>query len=550
MSDMNDITSRTPFRVGEWDVEPDSGYLLREDIELKLEPKVMEVLIMLAKNHGRVVSREELEATVWAGSIVGYDAISGSVIKLRKALGDDSRNPRYIETVSKKGYRLIATIGSADEDHKQPAETPLKPVLRSWAGLMSITLILLVVLIGFMSGPDVKVLPSVIVLPFENQSMDARHDVFIDGMTEDVITDLSRLANLSVMASNTSFGYKGRTVSPQDVRNELKVDYMLQGNIRRSDDAIRINVRLVDTKTGFNTWAERYDRKVTKVFSVQSEVTNNIVKALSVKITSKEKQLLSQKATINLGAYDFFQEGQRISKISTKETNVQAREVFRKSIELDPTYGRAYGAIAYTLAFDFLRGWSDTPIETLERALALAEQAVALNDSVPQTYWALGYVFLMRKEFEKAQKAAAQAISIAPNYADGYGLLALISNNLGESEKAIEYITKGMHLNPYYTWDYPYNLGRANYMLGNYDAAIAALEEAQERNENVVPVKMFLATSYVKAGRLEDADWTVEQIQVLNPGSSLSHIDKTIPIVDSKLRKNFLDDLRTAGLPE
>jgi tetratricopeptide (TPR) repeat protein len=156
----------------------------------------------------------------------------------------------------------------------------------------------------------------------------------------------------------------------------------------------------------------------------------------------------------------------------------------------------------------------------------------------------------MRKEFDKAKNAVSQAIKIAPNYADGYGLLALISNNLGESEKAIEYVTKGMQINPYYTWDYPYNLGRANYMLGNYDAAIISLEQAQERNENAIPIKMFLATSYVKAGRLDDAEWIVEQMKVLNPVTSLSHFNRTIPIINNKLKMEFLEDLRKAGVPE
>ena len=561
-----DKQNETEFFIGSWQVIPAEGVLLSEGEVIHLEPKVMEVLVYFASRPGEVISREALERDIWRGAVVGYDSITATVIKLRKALQDDARQPRFIATIPKRGYQFIAPITYSDSEgvnnEKSSANTvsniKMQPQGKSRSvKMMSMVILASVSLIGLISisvillkaGNNIA-LTSVMVLPFENLSLHAKHDEFVDGMTEDIITDLSRLSNLLVMASNTSFGFKDRNVSPQEVRKEINVDYILKGTIRRSDDEIRINVQLIDTRTGFNTWAERYDKKVKNIFNIQSEVTTSIVKALAIKMTNKEKQRISQKETINLKAYDLFQEGQRLSRVSTKETSIQAREVYRKSIELDPTYGRAYGALAYTLAFDFLRGWSDTPIETLDRALTLAEQAVALNESVPQTYWALGYVFLMRKEFDKAKKAVAQAITIAPNYADGYGLLALISNNLGESEKAIEYITKGMRLNPYYTWDYPYNLGRANYMLGNYTAAIIALEQAQERNENAVPVKMFLATSYVKAGRLDDAEWVAEQIKVLNPGSTLSHINKTIPILNSKLKKTFLDDLRKAGIPE
>lgn len=555
----------TGFFIGEWQVVPAEGVLLSGDNVIHLEPKVMEVLVYFAMRSGQVISREELERDVWHGAIVGYDAITVTVIKLRKALQDNAKKPRFIATIPKRGYQFIAEISksnngdnrnsasSADtfsddkSQNKNPNSVKLIALLFFSAAVLT-GLISLVITLPLKSSHVAA--PTIIVMPFENLSEDVEHGDFVDGMTEDLITDLSRLSDLLVMSSNTSYGYKGRHVSPQEVRAELDVDYILKGNIQRSNEAIRINVQLIDTKTGFNTWAERYDKKVAGVFSIQSEVTKSIVKALSINITNKESQQLAQKATMNLDAYDLFQEGQRLSKISTKETHIQAREVFRKSIELDPIYGRAYGSIAYTLAFDFLRGWSDNPVETLERALTLAEQAVALNDSVPQTYWALGYVYLMRKEFDKAKNAVSQAIKIAPNYADGYGLLALISNNLGESEKAIEYVTKGMQINPYYTWDYPYNLGRANYMLGNYDAAIISLEQAQERNENAMPIKMFLATSYVKAGRLDDAEWIVEQMKILNPVSSLSHLNRSIPIVNSKLKMEFLADLRKAGLPE
>lgn len=198
----------------------------------------------------------------------------------------------------------------------------------------------------------------------------------------------------------------------------------------------------------------------------------------------------------------------------------------------------------------FRRGWTDTPLETMARALDLAKRGVALDGSIPQTHWALGYVYLMRKELEQAEAAAMQSIRVAPNYADGYGLLALINNNLGHPQEAIEQITKGIQLNPYYTWDYPYNLGRAFHTLGRYEEAIAALEKAQERNEHAVPIKLFLIASYMRAGREGDAEWLAEELQMVNPDETVSHTDKATPIADPKLKQAFLDDLRAAGVPD
>jgi TolB-like protein/tetratricopeptide (TPR) repeat protein len=392
--------------------------------------------------------------------------------------------------------------------------------------------------------------PSIAVLPFENLSHDPNQDYLADGITADIITDLSRLSSVQVIASNTSLAYRGRQVPVEDVGTDLNVGFVLKGSIQRLGDSVRVNAQLVDAKTGFNVWAQRFDRKISEVFAVQDEVTRSIVNALAVKVTYQEKSRLAQRATDSLKAYDLFQEGQRISKGRTKEDEIQARKLYQKAIELDPKYGRAYGAMAVSLAFDYQWGWTDTPIETLDRALVLAKQAVALDDSTPQTYWALSFVYLMRKEYGNAEKVVTQALSIAPNYADGYGLLALINMNLGQPKRAIALNLKGMRLNPYFTSEYLYTHGVSHYMLGDYDEAIKALEQAQERNPNHVNYKLFLAASYVKAGRQDDAEWTAAELQVLDPTATLSTIEKTIPIASPESMRSLLADLRKAGLPE
>ena len=181
---------------------------------------------------------------------------------------------------------------------------------------------------------------------------------------------------------------------------------------------------------------------------------------------------------------------------------------------------------------------------------ALARKAVALSPDIPQTHWALGYVHLMRREYADAENATAAALVVAPNYADGYGLLALIKNARGDAQAAISLIQRGMQLNPYYTWDYLYNKGRALYLLGRFEEAIEALEKARDRNENAMPVRLWLAASYVSAGLQDDAEWETEQIRMTNPAETLDHTRKSVPISDPVLLEKFIEDLRQAGLPE
>lgn len=556
-----------PLRIGVWLVTPASGEIASDGEVTHLEPKVMEVLVYLASRPGEVISRQDLERDVWRGALVGYDAVTGTIIKLRKALGDSTKQPRYIATVPKRGYRLIAPVSSAGEDNPAVATTafgsPSDVARRRFDSRRTLTAVsLFVVAVAaataiflYLNGTQPPVAPrerppSIVVLPFADLGDDPQHDGFADGITEDVVTDLSRLSDLMVLATNTSFSFKGKEVTAQQVGAELDVDFVLQGSIRRRNQFMRINARLVDADSGFQVWAERYDRPAAEIFNVQDEVTAQIVKSLAVNLTQQEAARLSRRSTNNLDAYDRFLEGQRLGRVFTKESNRLAEAAYHQAIELDPSYGRAYGALAYTLAANYRRGWTDTPQLTKDRALELAKTAVALDGSIPQTYWALGYVRLMRRELAEAEATVTQALTIAPNYADGYGLLALIKNAQGDADTALALVEKGMRLNPHYTWDYPYNRGRAYYTLGRIDDAIASLEEARSRNGNAVPVRIHLAASYARAGRLDDAEWEVDEVMALSPSDTISQLRNAHPTDDPQLMGALIEDLRKAGMPE
>lgn len=549
-----------PFMVGEWLVEPAIERISKGDMEEKVEPRVMDLLVCLAGKAGEVVSREDLESDVWSGMVVGYDALSSAIIKLRKAFHDDSRHPQVIQTVAKRGYRLIAEVRPVDNEVPSEIQQDIQIVnkpenMRLRAGIgIALGFIIIGVIFGVSSfkekSPTNNAVPSIIVLPFVNRSDEAEQEYFSDGITEDIITDLSRISNLQVMARNTSFRYRGQVVKPEDIANELGVQYVLEGSVRKAAGKVRINAQLIDTSNGYHVWAERFDRNLDEVFVVQDEVTRNIVNALAVKLTDQEETSLARVSTNNFQAYEHFLLGQKYARERTRESFNRALDEYRQAIKLDPQYARSYGALAIVLSRMATNAFTDSPVEFEDRALEMARKAVALNDTLPHAYWALSFVHMYRNEFKEAEKYVTKALTLAPNYADGYGLLALIHNRLGNADKAIEYIQKGMKLNPHYTWDYPYNLGRAYYYKGKYDKAIELLRTALARNENTMQPRLYLTASLSAADMMDDAEWEVEQILTINPRMTISVVASTSGIVNPGLMENYAAHLRKAGLPE
>ena len=392
--------------------------------------------------------------------------------------------------------------------------------------------------------------PSIAVLPFNNMSDDPNTDYFSDGISEDIITDLSQLKNLAVIARNSSFTYRNTSAKVQDIGKDLGAEYLLEGSVRKAGNQIRITAQLIDTVNGHHLWAERFDRELIEMFALQDEITEKIVSALSIQLSGDEQRQLAKNATNSFEAYDLFLQGQILGARFTKEDSLEAAQTYRKAIELDPGFARAYGALAITLTRQVFGGHSDSPAETKERSLEMARKAVAINPDSPQAQWALGYVYMYRNQFDKAIDALERSVSLSPSYADGYAMLALINNNLGHAEEAIRLIEKGMKLNPYYSWDYLYNLGRAYYALGDYQKATEYLQQALERNEAPRVLRLFLIASLVQLDRLEDAEWEVMQLEVTNPEVTLSHLNSVLVIADTELLNRLMNDLRSAGMAE
>jgi TolB-like protein/DNA-binding winged helix-turn-helix (wHTH) protein/tetratricopeptide (TPR) repeat protein len=568
MNTSSDMNLPIPFQVGGWQVDPNSGRMLREGVEVKLEPKVMEVLVYLAQHPGEVISREALEARAWAGTVVGYDAVSQSIIKLRKALMDDSRNPKFIETISKKGYRLIAPVSQGASEAQAPAtfqsvsvEQPSptankrKKLLATWLGIVVTVGLLLFLAIG----PETSIqptstfakTPSIVVLPFKNLSNDPSQEYFSDGITDDLITDLSRVDSIRVIARQSSYHYKHNPIVLEDIARQLDVLYIIEGSVRKSGKRIRVNVQLTNTMKGESIWAKRFDTDTDDIFKIQDDITKSVIDAMYVTLSSRETGYIETRGTKNFEAYDAFLIGQQHIGTRSRQGFDLTMNAYRRAIQIDPNYARAYGAMAVTLTRGYRYQWTDLSLmEARERALDLAKKAVVLNQSTPQIYWSLGYVHVHRREFDDAEAAAKQSVALSPNYADGYALLANIANWRGKATDSVNYIKRATALNPYHTFQYPSTLGLAYYNLGRYEEASTTLREALDRNESALNPRLFLAAAYVRLDLMEEATWEIEQISANRPDVTLQSLSTILPYENKKHMDALLEDLRKAGLPE
>jgi adenylate cyclase len=392
--------------------------------------------------------------------------------------------------------------------------------------------------------------PSIAVLPFANNSNDPDQEYLSDGISGDIITDLSKIKGLTVIARNSSFNFRDKTTTVQEIGKNLGVNYILEGSVQKSGNRLRVTAQLVDAKTGHQLWAERFDHGLIDIFSLQDEITREIISALSIRLSVDEQKHLGGNVPTSFEAYDLFLRGQQVSVNFSEEAIAQAVELYRQAIRLDPVYAHAYGALAVARIRQFLIGFTDTPARMRDRALELARRAADMDPGSHQIQWSLGYIHMYRKEFDEALLAAESAISLSPNYADGYALLALVKNNLGQADEVIPLIEKAMVLNPHYTWDYIYQLGRAYYTLGEYEKAVSYLQQALERNESAGYPRLFLAASYVNLGQVDEAEWEITQAQMAHPEYTYAHLQKTVPIGNKKLLDRFFSDLRTAGLTE
>jgi DNA-binding winged helix-turn-helix (wHTH) protein/TolB-like protein/Tfp pilus assembly protein PilF len=531
------------LNIGEWWADRTTNELGGAGGTVRVEPKAMEVLMALAERAGQVVSRDELLAAVWPGVVVGDEALTQSIIKLRRALGDNPRAPSYIETISKRGYRLIAPVGTGGAAAPAPAPRPRRA---AWAAAGLAVAVAAAIAAGawfFTSEPPPAAADAfeekagvltVTVAPFEVLGAGAEHAYLARGIGSDLMTDLSRLSGLRLI---------GPSADPAKAAR-----YLVTGSVQREAASLRINLRLLDARSGEQVWTQRFERPFGDLFAIQSEISRSVVEQLPGKISEAERRRLAKRYTASLEAYDYFLRGQALFVVRRSEDNQRARALFAKAIELDPKFARAYAGLAMTHAMDYRYQGSAETSAALTRALELAETARQIDADIPEVHWALGFVHAQRRRHADAIRSLQKAIELNRSYADAYAFIGGIYTYVGEPAKSLPLLRTALRLNPDGNYLYFLLLGRAYLFENDVEQALINLREAQARNPDDLEARIFLAAAHAAAGNRSAADWEADQIRARQEGFTARAWLETYPLASAPHQQRLLELLAKVGL--
>jgi TolB-like protein/Flp pilus assembly protein TadD len=396
--------------------------------------------------------------------------------------------------------------------------------------------------------------PSIAVLPFVNMSDDPKQEYFSDGITEDLITDLSKISGLFVIARNSTFTYKDKPVKVQQVAIDLGVRYVLEGSVRKAGEKVRINAQLIDATTGHHLWADRFDGQLGDIFALQDRFTQKIVAALAVKLTGNDQSLLARKDTASVEAYDAYLRGWELMRRDTRDDLVKAVSSFKKAVELDPGFSRGHTALslaynhAMTTGWDVDLGWFDAS------SLAQKHLKVAMKNPTPLVHREASGKYLYSRRYKEAITEAERALALNPNDPESQWAMGRALVFAGRSAEAIEYIKGAIRLNPNYPVHYVAYLGIAQYLRGQYEEAMIPLERAQRLDPDTVTGAgpMWLGATYAQLGRDEEAAKVLGDYlkrKYWHGGLPILYTFSYSPFKDSKDSEHFADGLIKAGLP-
>ena len=509
------------FQFGKFTLDIARGALRAGGSDVVLRPKSFEVLRYLVENPDRLLSKHEIMKAVWPNVFVTDDLLKRCISEVRDALGDDAR--RIVNTVPRRGYRFAVPVLSVGTPNR---------------GLT----------------PSVK--PSIAVLPFHNMSGHAEQDYFSDGISEDLTTSLSKFADLLVIARNSAFQYKGRSVDAKQIGQELGVRYLLEGSVRRDAERVRITAQLIEIDTAKHVWAEYYDSELAGIFAVQDEVTRKIVVTLVAHVNNSEIDRALRKSPETLAAYDYLLRGNAAVKVRYGERIGSARELYKQAISIDPRYARAIVGLADTyfatwiqpmrgpLASEFGRP------ATLDCALSLAQEATELDGNLAQGHATLAWILHWCYRRTESMLEFERAFNLNPNLSERgfrYGI-ALIHN--GRTQEGIDFLQRIMRLDPFYSAECQSCLGAGLYLLGRYPEALACLRTATQR---VPGIRMFLiwhAAAAAQMGQREEAAAAAADALKLEPELTIAKWQNFIRFEKDEDAQGVANGLRKAGLPE
>jgi adenylate cyclase len=524
------------YRFEDYVLDTGRRELRRGDTPMAIEPKVFDLLAHLIENRERVVSKDELIAEIWDGRIVSESALFTRINMARTAIGDSGETQRLIKTLPRKGVRFVGAV------REEPAPPRMAAAAVATFDKPAPGLAL----------PD---RPSIAVLPFDNVSGDRNQDYFCDGVSEDIITELSRFSELFVIARNSSFQYKGKAIDVRQVGRELGVRYVLEGSIRRDRDRVRISAQLVDALTGAHRWAERYDREIQDVFAVQDEVARTIATILAAHVNKAEIERTLNKPPEVWRAYDYYLQAvdahSRFLSSFKAADLYEARRLLEQSVAIDPKYARACARLSWC----HFAIWNN-PLDGdhlnavfLNRARQLAREAVHLDPNLPEAQAMLGHALCRCAEHDAAVAAFERAMALNPNFTDWRFAEVLVLS--GEPERAIAVAGRHMRLDPFYAPLTPGWLGLAHYMLKSYSQALPPLRECAARAPDLRGCHLWLAAAYAQLGKLDAARSEAAEVRRIDPKWTINGSGaRLFPFKRPQDAEHFADGLRKAGLPE
>jgi adenylate cyclase len=390
--------------------------------------------------------------------------------------------------------------------------------------------------------------PSIAVLPFVNMSGDPEQEYFADGISEDIITGLSKLRWLFVIARNSSFTYKGKAVDLKRVSRELSVRYLLEGSVRKGGNRVRITTQLIDATTGSHIWADRYDGELTDVFALQDEITRKVIAAIEPSLLEAEGARSQHRPPEDLDAWDMVMRANSQFWRLTKSDSEAAIAILRKAVERYPNYAPAHSMLAYLLLISRQVGWISMEREVNEPA-AIAAHAVELDDRDPWAHLALGYVALTRRRTDAVVDELQRALDLNPNFAAARGFLGLALTLDGQSDQAIEHLEQAIRMSPHDPQNALFNVGLAgaHYLAGRFNEAIVYGRKAMQQRFGLTNGHRIYIASLAQAGQIDEARAALAKLQELQPGNSIAWIERNIPYTPGPMEK-FLEGMRKAGL--
>jgi len=389
--------------------------------------------------------------------------------------------------------------------------------------------------------------PSIAVLPFTNFSGDAGQEYFVDGMTEAIISGLSRVPELLVISRGTSFTYKGRSVQIDEVGRELGVRYVMEGSVQKAGDQVRITAQLIDTMNDSHVWSKQFDRALTDVFALQDEVTNDIVSGMETTLGSDVVIAATRPPTQNMDAYDVYLKGIEKFRVTTSDANEEARRLFEAAVALDLDFAAAYAGLGWTHLRAWILQWSRDPND-LERARELALRAVEIDPTLSEGHQALAQVHLWNREYDEARASAQTAIDVEPNGAEGFRALASIQNFDGRPQDAVQASEQARRRDPSQDWLDDWALGHARLLMNDLDGAQAALTSSIARNPNFLPSHAYLSVIYFEKGDTDAASEALARATALSPQISIDRIALSLPYSDATVLDRMVTAWRSLGL--